>query len=65
MHKILEDFEIKTDHLIPVRRLAQLSISNDKKRTSYLMNFAVSLDQRVKIKEIEKTDKYLDLQQER
>ena len=57
-HKILWDSEIQTDHLIPAKR-PELVIINQKK--SHIVNFAVLVDHRVKIKESEKIIKYLDL----
>ena len=62
-HKILKNFEIQTDHLIPARRPDLLSI-NKIKRTCHLVDFAVLANHRVKMKKkkkSEKTDKYLDL----
>ena len=50
-HKILWDFEIQTDHLIPARR-------------PELLQKREPADHRVKIKENEKRDKYLDLARE-
>ena len=37
---------------------------NKKKRTCHIVDFAVPADHRVKLKEIEKKDKYLDLTRE-
>ena len=62
-HKILWDFEIKTDHLIPARR-PDLVLIDKKERTCQLVDFAVPADHRVKLKENEKMDKYLDLARE-
>ena len=62
-HKILWDFEIQTDHLITARR-PDLVLINKKKRTCHIVDFAVPADHRVKLKEIEKKDKYLDLTRE-
>ena len=62
-HKILWDFEIQTDHLITARR-PDLVLINKKKRTCQIVDFAVPADHRVKLKEIEKKDKYLDLARE-
>ena len=59
-HKILLDFVIKTDHLIPARR-PDLQLINKKKRILHLVDFVVPTDQRGKRKEIENIDKYLDL----
>ena len=53
-HKVLWDLEIQTDHLISARRP---ELHNEKKKE----NLA---DQRVKSKESEKSDKYLDLARE-
>ena len=62
-HKILWDFEIQTDHLITARR-PDLVLINKKERTCHSVDFAVPADHRVKLKEIEKKDKYLDLTRE-
>ena len=51
--KILWDFEIQTDHLMLVRR-PDLVIINKKKRTCCIVDFAVPVDHRVKIKESKK-----------
>ena len=59
-HKPLWDFEIQTDNLISARRPHQVII-NKKKRTYEIVNFAVSADNRVKLKGNEKRDNYLDL----
>ena len=40
IHKLLWDFNIQTDHLIPARRL-DLIIINKKKRISKIVDFAV------------------------
>ena len=48
------------DHLIPARRPGQVII-NKKKGTCRIAEFAVLVDHRVKLKECEKKDKYLDL----
>ena len=52
MHKIW-DFKIRTDHLISARRL-DLIIINKKERTCRIIDFAVSVDLRVKLKECKK-----------
>ena len=62
-HKLQSDFNIQTDHLIPARR-PDLIIINKKKRSSKIVDFAVPTDHRVKLKECEKKDKYLDLARE-
>ena len=62
-HKLLWDFDIHTDPLISARRL-DLIIINKKKRTCKIVDFAVLADHRIKLKECEKKDKYLDLARE-
>ena len=62
-HKLLWDFHIHTYHLISDRR-PDLIIINKKKRTCKIVNFAVSADHRIKLKECEKKYKYLDLARE-
>ncbi len=62
-HKLLWDFDIQTDHLISARR-PDLIIINKKKRICKIVDFAVPADHRVKLKESEKKDKYLDLARE-
>ena len=51
------------DHLISARR-PDLKIINKKKRTCKIVDFAVPADDRIKLKECEKKDKYLDLARE-
>ena len=60
-HKLLWDFDIQTDHLISARR-PDLIIIN--KKICKIVNFAVPADHRIKVKECEKRDKYLDLAKE-
>ena len=62
-HKFLWDFDIHTDHLISARRPDPIII-NKKKRTYKIVDFAVPADHRIKLKEHEKRDKYLDLVRE-
>ena len=62
-HKLLWDFNIQTDQLIPARR-PDLIIINKKKRIFKVVDFAVSGDHRINLKESEKRDKYLDLARE-
>ena len=59
-HKLLWDFNIQTDHLIPARR-PDLIIINKRKRICKIVDFAVPADHRINLKESEKKDKYLDL----
>ena len=58
-HKVLWDFNIQTDHLIPARR-PDLIIINKKKRICKI----VPADHKINLKECEKKDKYLDLARE-
>ena len=51
------DFEIPMDHLVPASR-PDLVLINKKKRTGYLMNLTGPADNRMRIKENEKRDKY-------
>ena len=71
--KILWDFQIQPNHLILARRPDVVIINNEKKkkkrkkekkRTCRIADFTVPADQRVKLKENEKKDKYLDLARE-
>ena len=64
-HKLLWDFDIQTDHLIPAR-WPDLIIINKKKKKKILkiVDFAAPADHRIKLKECEKRDKYLDLARE-
>ena len=52
-----------TDHLISARR-ADLIIISKKKRTCKIVDPAVQDDHRIKLKECEKKDEYLDLARE-
>ena len=71
-HKFLWDFDIHTDHIITARRLNLIKINNkkkkkkekEKKRTCKIVDFVVPADLRIKLKECEKKDKYLDLVKE-
>ena len=55
--KFLWDFGIQTDHLISARR-------PEKTRTCKIVDFAVPAHHRIKLKESEKKDMYLDLARE-
>ena len=59
-HRLLYDFDIRTGHLISVRKL-DLKVINKKKRTCKTVDIVVSLDHRIKLKESEKKENYLDL----
>ena len=63
-HKLRLDFEIHTDHLIRARRSDIIIISKKKKeRICKIVDFAVLADHRIKLKECNKKDKYLTLQE--
>ena len=62
-HKLLWNFNIQTDHLIPTTR-PDLIIINKKKSICKIVDFAVPADHRINLKESEKKDKYLDLARE-
>ena len=57
--KFLWDFDIHTDYLISAWK-PDLIIINKKKRTCKIVDFAVPAGHRIKLKECEKKDKYLD-----
>ena len=67
-HKLLWDFNIQTDHLIPARRPDLVIINKKKKkkrkRICKIVDFAVPAYHRIHLKESEKKDKYLDLVRE-
>ena len=64
-HKLLWDFNIQTDHLIPARRPDLIIINKKKKkRICKTVDFAVPADHRINLKECEKKDKNLDLARE-
>ena len=64
MHKFLWDFDIHTDHLISARRPYLIIIKKKKKGICKIVDFAVLADHRIKLKECEKKDKFLDLAKE-
>ena len=59
-HKLLWDFAIQTDHFISAWR-PDLIIINKKKPTCKIVDFAILADHRVKLKESDKENEYLDL----
>ena len=61
-YKIRWYFEKQTDHLMSVRRSGPVIVI--KKKTHQIMDFAVPADCRVKLKENEKRDIYLDRSRE-
>ena len=52
-HKLLWDFDIHTDHLIPARR-PDLIIINKKRRTCKVVDFAVLAKRRIKLKNVKR-----------
>ena len=62
-HKLLWDLDNHTDHLNSARKPG-LIIINKKKRTCKIVDFTIPADHRIKLKESEKKDKYLDLARE-
>ena len=62
-HKLQWDFDMHTDHLIPVRR-PDLIIINKKKENLQNCRLAVLANHKIKLKEWEKKDKYLDVARE-
>ena len=60
--ELIVDFDIQTNHLISTRRLDLIAIK--KKRTYKIVDFAVPSDHRIKLKECEKKDQYLDFARE-
>ena len=66
-HKLQWDFDIHTDQLFSARRPDLIIINKkkqNKKRTCKIVDFALPPDHRIKLKECEKKDKYLDLSRE-
>ena len=58
-HKILWDFEIQTDNPITARKSDLVFIT--KNQTCPLINFSISVDYKVKMKESEKISKLWDI----
>ena len=63
-HKLLWDFDIQTDHLIPASRPDLIIINNEKKKICKIVDFVYLADHRIKLKECKKRDKYLYLARE-
>ena len=64
IRKLLWDFDIKTNHLISARRSDLIIIKKKQKKKTKIckiVDFAVPADHRIKLKECEKRDKFLDL----
>ena len=63
-HKLLWDLNKQTDHLISARKPDLIIINKKKERICKIVDFAVPADHRIKLKECDKKDKYLDLARE-
>ena len=66
-HKLLSNFNIRTDPLISARRPDLIIITKKKKKKSRIckiVDFAVPTEHRIKLKECEKNDNYHDLARE-
>ena len=64
-NKIFWDFEVETDLLIPTRKPdSEISNKKFKKRSHHQVKSVVLMDNRVKIKENQQIDKYLELARE-
>ena len=65
-HKLPWDFDIQTDHLISARRPDLIIINKKQKNKTIckIVDFAVPADHRIKLKQCEKKDKYIDLARE-
>ena len=68
-HKLRWDFDVQTIQVISVRRLDLIIINQKKKKKRKKKNYkivdsAIPADHRIKLKECEKKDKYLDLARE-
>ena len=65
MHKLLWDFDIETGHLVSARKPDLIIIKRrKKKKICKIFDFAFLADHRIKLKEFEKRDKYLNLARE-
>ena len=62
-HKLLWDFDIQMDFLMSAWR-TDLIIINKEQKTCKNVDFSLPADNRIKLKECEKRDKYLDLARE-
>ena len=63
VHKLLQDLEMQTYHLISARR-RELIMVHAPKKTCWIVDFSVPANGWVKLKESEKRDKYQDLARE-
>ena len=63
-HKFLWDSDTQTGHLISARQPDFIIINKKRKRIYKIADFAVPADHRIRLKELEKKDKYLELARE-
>ena len=63
-HKLLWDFYTHRYRLISARRPDLMIINKKKKRIWKIVDFAITADQRIKLREFEKRDKNLDIARE-
>ena len=63
-HKILWDFSIQTDQLIPAQKTRPYNYQQQEKRICKIVDFALQADHRINMKEYEKKDKYLAIARE-
>ena len=63
-HKLLWDFDIHTGSPNLGQKTRPYNNQQQKKRICIIVDFAVPADHRIKLKECEKKDKYLDLARE-
>ena len=63
-YKLLRDFEIQTDHLIPARRTSMVTVNNNNNIKKGEFAEQWTLPFRVKLKESEKKCKYQNLARE-
>ena len=65
-HKLQWDFDVQTDQLTSARRQDRIIIKKKKKkkRNCKIIDFAVPADQRIKLEECKKKNKYLNLARE-
>ena len=59
-HKLLRDSDVQTDH----QKTRPYGNQQKKKTICKIVDIAVKTDHRIKLKEYEKKDKYLDLARE-
>ena len=65
IYKFLWDFDIKTDYLVTAKRPHLIIINkNTNKKTCKIVDFTVPADQRMKLKENEKKNNYLEIARE-